>query len=252
MDELQLGSVLTNCQIDAATDRNNLIILDRNKCGDPQYLSNMMKRHGTELHPSFYGSSHVTPTPPKSRSTSMQRRSRKRRRHEFEYGNNEVVNQQLDDQHVQSQQQSFDFEFDVPAVDDAENDAAQSDETPQEIDDAMDTDNDDDEFRDIDDNQNKIGISHVEASNIQADGSLPPTVPVAQHLPRPPPLPRPFREAIEETEERRNDDDDQIIAEPPKKKARRTAEYIFKNNSNEQSKRSWWLCTKLSLRDYDS
>lgn len=264
MDELNLGSVLTNCQIDAATDRNNLIVLDRNKCGDPQYLSNMMKRYGAELHPSFHGSSHISPTPPKSRSTSRQRSSRKRKRQEYEDGNDEneeLVNQQLDNQQIQPQQQ-FDVEFDVPAVyDDAaqlgvveDHAALQSDETPQDIDDAIDTD-DNDEYGDIDtddnDDQNNIGVTDVKESKIQVE-SLPSPIPVAraQHLIPPPPLPPPFPQREEESEEIRNDDE--IITEPPKKKARRTAEYIFKHNQNTTSKRVWWLCSQLSLLDYDS
>ena len=96
INELNIGSVLSNCQMDAATVRSDLIVLDRNKCGDPQYLSNMLKRYGAQLHPSFHESSHNAPTPPKSRSTSTQRSSPRRRRHEFEHDNyevNEVVNQ---------------------------------------------------------------------------------------------------------------------------------------------------------------
>ena len=78
--DLKLGAAITNSQLTDDGDPSNIIILDKSKITDKEYLQNMMQRHGAKLHPSFYGSQftgNLAFSAKKDSSTGSRKRSRR-------------------------------------------------------------------------------------------------------------------------------------------------------------------------------
>ena len=274
VSDLKFGAIATNCQLSLCEDPSNLILLTKEQISNPQYLSEIMQKHGAALHPSFHGASNIQQEVPLLVSSSVDsdqaRRGRKRSRTQFEdCSNNDDFGFANTPQYCEVKNDQNDAGIETPQSFGDTTDAGL--ETPQEFVDNKDDDDDDDndfamqtlvEDEEYEDSNHNTGNSNLlfsfpsgsinDNNDTKQQREATPT-PVKRRgnksvnvqLPPKPPVPLQTAATTPTATSK--------IAEPPKKRHKRTsATYIFKNNPNKQSQRALFICSPLSLADFDS